>query len=63
MVCLFEEEVIIAAITIVLKKRGVLFYVGLVFLVSGIIISNRIEQFTSLSGVSKNVWFIHTVIV
>jgi acyltransferase len=33
------------------------------FLISGVIISNRIEQFSALSGIAKNVWFIHTAIV
>ena len=63
LVCLFVAEVIIAAITTIFKKPFALFIIGLVFLVSGVIISNRIEQFSALTGVDKNVWFIHTAII
>tara|TARA_R110002049_G_scaffold285380_2_gene466220 strand:+ start:249 stop:1391 length:1143 start_codon:yes stop_codon:yes gene_type:complete len=63
LVCLFVAEIIIAAITTVFKKPAVLFCFGVVFLISGVIISNRIEQFSALTGISKNVWFIHTAIV
>jgi fucose 4-O-acetylase-like acetyltransferase len=63
LVCLFISEVVIAAISTIFKKRVFLSCIGFVFLISGVIISNRIEQFTALTGVAKNVWFIHTAFV
>ncbi|WP_339755620.1 acyltransferase family protein [uncultured Winogradskyella sp.] len=63
LVCLFISEVIIAAITTIFKNRLILCFIGFVFLISGVIISNRIEQVSALSGIAKNVWFIHSAIV
>ena len=63
LVCLFMSEIIISAFTTIFKKRLVLCVIGFGFLISGVIISNRIEQFSALSGIAKNVWFIHTAIV
>ncbi len=63
LVCLFMAEIIIAAISTIFKKRIILCFIGFAFLISGVIISNRLEEFSALSGIAKNVWYIHTAIV